>query len=166
MAVERYSFQFWYVVCVWSVRLIWNCSVSDCFLPPIQIRAQVPVQPYENLMMERLSMYRQHTYSDHSLDVRHEGLMCWGHMRWGQSTILVRNWHWSRGLWILHCCTLCIAPRLCNSLPPDTRNSLSVSTFRSKLKTHLFKLAFPTWILSHPIIGLPTRIWFLFFFYF
>ena len=30
-----------------------------------------------------------------------------------------------------------------NSLPPDTRNSLSVSTFRSKLKTHLFKLAFP-----------------------
>ena len=58
-----------------------------------------------------------------------------------------------------------IAPRLWNSLPPDTRNSLSVSTFRSKLKTHLFKLAFPPWILSHPIIGLPTRIWFLFFLY-
>ena len=52
-----------------------------------------------------------------------------------------------------------IAPRLWNSLPPDTHNSLSVSTFRSKLKTHLFKLAFPPWILSHPIIGLPTRIW-------
>ena len=33
-----------------------------------------------------------------------------------------------------------IAPRLWNSLPPDTRNSLSVSSFRSKLKTHLFKL--------------------------
>ena len=59
-----------------------------------------------------------------------------------------------------------IAPRLWNSLPPDTRNSLSVSTFCSKLKTHLFKLAFPPWILSHPIIGLPTRIWFLFFLYF
>ena len=59
-----------------------------------------------------------------------------------------------------------IAPRLWNSLPPDTRNSLSVSTFRSKLKTHLFKFAFPPWILSHPIIGLPTRIWFLFFLYF
>ena len=59
-----------------------------------------------------------------------------------------------------------IAPRLWNSLLPDTRNSLSVSTFRSKLKTHLFKLAFPPWILSHPIIGLPTRIWFLFFLYF
>ena len=43
-----------------------------------------------------------------------------------------------------------IAPRLWNSLPPDTRNSLSVSTFRSKLKTHLFKLAFPPSILSHP----------------
>ena len=27
--------------------------------------------------------------------------------------------------------------------PFNTRNSLSVSTFRSKLKTHLFKLAFP-----------------------
>ena len=51
-----------------------------------------------------------------------------------------------------------IAPRLWNSLPPDTRNSLSVSTFRSKLKTHLFKLAFPPWILSRPIIRLPTRI--------
>ena len=51
-----------------------------------------------------------------------------------------------------------IAPRLWNSLPPDTRNSLSVSTLRSKLKTHLFKLAFPPWILSHPIIGLATRI--------
>ena len=36
-----------------------------------------------------------------------------------------------------------VAPRLWNSLPPDTRNSLSLSTFRSKLKTHLFKLAFP-----------------------
>ena len=36
-----------------------------------------------------------------------------------------------------------IVPRLWNSLPPDTRNSLSVSTFRLKLKTHLFKLAFP-----------------------
>ena len=59
-----------------------------------------------------------------------------------------------------------IAPRLWHSLPPDTRNSLSVSTFRSTLKTHLFKLAFPPWILSHPIIGLPTRIWFLFFLYF
>ena len=56
-----------------------------------------------------------------------------------------------------------IAPRLWNSLPPDTRYSLSVSTFRWKLKTHLFKLAFPPWILSHPIIGLPTLIWFLFF---
>ena len=38
---------------------------------------------------------------------------------------------------------LSLLPRLWNSLPPDTRNSLSVSTFRSKLKTHLFKLAFP-----------------------
>ena len=36
-----------------------------------------------------------------------------------------------------------IDPRLWNSLPPDTRNSLSVFIFRSKLKTHLFKLAFP-----------------------
>ena len=36
-----------------------------------------------------------------------------------------------------------IALRLWNSLPPDTRNSLSVSTFRSKLKTHLLKLTFP-----------------------
>ena len=45
-----------------------------------------------------------------------------------------------------------IAPRLWSSLPPDTRNSLSVSTFRSKLKTHLCKLAFPLNSLSsyHP----------------
>ena len=44
-----------------------------------------------------------------------------------------------------------IAPRLWNSLPPDTRNSLYLSTFRSRLKTHLSKLASPSWILSHPI---------------
>ena len=36
-----------------------------------------------------------------------------------------------------------ISPRLWNSLPPDTRNSNSLPTFRSRLKTHLFKIAFP-----------------------
>ena len=36
-----------------------------------------------------------------------------------------------------------IGPRLWNSLPPDTRNSSSLPIFRSKLKTHLFKIAFP-----------------------
>ena len=36
-----------------------------------------------------------------------------------------------------------IRPRLWNSLPPDTRNSNSLPTFRSRLKTHLFKIAFP-----------------------
>ena len=36
-----------------------------------------------------------------------------------------------------------IVPRLWNCFPPDIRNSLSLSTFRSKLKIHLFKLAFP-----------------------
>ena len=51
-----------------------------------------------------------------------------------------------------------IAPRLWNSLPPDTRNSLSLSTFRSKLKTHLFKLAFPLEFSPILSIGLPTRI--------
>ena len=36
-----------------------------------------------------------------------------------------------------------IGPPLWNSLPPDTRNSNSSTTFRSRLKTHLFKIAFP-----------------------
>ena len=36
-----------------------------------------------------------------------------------------------------------IGPRLWNSLPPDTRNSSSLPIFRSRLKTHLFKIAFP-----------------------
>ena len=36
-----------------------------------------------------------------------------------------------------------IGPRLWNSLPPDTRNSSSLPIFRSILKTHLFKIAFP-----------------------
>ena len=36
-----------------------------------------------------------------------------------------------------------IGSRLWNSLPPDTRNSSSLLIFRSKLKTHLFKIAFP-----------------------
>ena len=38
---------------------------------------------------------------------------------------------------------LCHWSRLWNSLPPDTRNSNSLPTFRSRLKTHLFKIAFP-----------------------
>ena len=33
-----------------------------------------------------------------------------------------------------------IGPRLWNSLPPDTRNSSSLPIFRSRLKTHLFKI--------------------------
>ena len=37
-----------------------------------------------------------------------------------------------------------IGPRLWNSQPPDTRNSSSsLPIFRSRLKTHLFKIAFP-----------------------
>ena len=36
-----------------------------------------------------------------------------------------------------------IGPRLWNSLPPDTRNLNSLPTFRSRLKIHLFKIAFP-----------------------
>ena len=36
-----------------------------------------------------------------------------------------------------------IGPRLWNSLPSDTRNSNSLPTFCSRLKTHLFKIAFP-----------------------
>ena len=43
-----------------------------------------------------------------------------------------------------------IGPRLWNSLPPDTRNSNSLPTFRSKLKTHFFKIAFPPWALPSP----------------
>ena len=35
-----------------------------------------------------------------------------------------------------------IGPRLWNSLLPDTRNSSSLPIFRSRLKTHLFKIAF------------------------
>ena len=36
-----------------------------------------------------------------------------------------------------------IGPRPWNSLPPDTRNSSSLLIFRSRLKTHFFKIAFP-----------------------
>ena len=36
-----------------------------------------------------------------------------------------------------------IGPRLWNSLSPDTWNSSSLPIFRSWLKTHLFKIAFP-----------------------
>ena len=50
--------------------------------------------------------------------------------------------HMSEHLWVKGP-FLSLLPRLWNSLPPDTRKSLFVSTFRSKLKTHLFKLAFP-----------------------
>ena len=36
-----------------------------------------------------------------------------------------------------------IDPRLWKDLPPDVRNSSSLPIFRSRLKTHLFKIAFP-----------------------
>ncbi len=36
----------------------------------------------------------------------------------------------------------CSAPRLWNSLPPHIRQSDFITTFKSKLKTHLFKLAY------------------------
>ena len=35
------------------------------------------------------------------------------------------------------------APRIWNSLPAAVRTTTSVSSFRSKLKTHFFKIAFP-----------------------
>ena len=35
------------------------------------------------------------------------------------------------------------APRLWNCLPPDVRLSPSITTFKSRLKTHLYSLAFP-----------------------
>ncbi len=36
------------------------------------------------------------------------------------------------------------APRLWNSLPVNIRNSDSLSQFKAKLKTHLFRIAYPT----------------------
>ena len=35
------------------------------------------------------------------------------------------------------------APRLLNQLPPDIRDAPSIYAFKSRLKTHLFNLAFP-----------------------
>ena len=49
----------------------------------------------------------------------------------------------SEHLWVKGPFLTSLLQGLWNTLPPDTRNSLSVSTFRSKLKTHLFKLASP-----------------------
>jgi len=37
----------------------------------------------------------------------------------------------------------CSAPRLWNSLPPHIRQSDSITSFKSQLKTHLFRLAYP-----------------------
>lgn len=36
------------------------------------------------------------------------------------------------------------APKLWNSLPVDVRASETIQSFKSRLKTHLFKLAFQT----------------------
>ena len=46
---------------------------------------------------------------------------------------------WQKGF----LCHWLIGPRLWNLLPPDTWNSSSLPIFHSKLKTHLFKIAFP-----------------------
>ena len=51
--------------------------------------------------------------------------------------------HMSGHIWVKGPFLSLLQDSIWNSLPPDTRNSLSVSTFRSKLKTDLFKLAFP-----------------------
>ena len=64
-----------------------------------------------------------------------------------------------------------IAPRLWNSIPPTrhpyvTRYLFLHSAQNSKLIFSIKLASPPPWILSHPIIGLPTRIWFLFFLYF
>ncbi len=37
----------------------------------------------------------------------------------------------------------CIALTIWNTLPQDIRNSLSLSIFKSRLKTHFFRLAYP-----------------------
>ena len=55
-----------------------------------------------------------------------------------------------------------IGPLLWNSLPPDTRNSNSLPTFCSRLKTHLFKIAFPPWLFPISLDCLPG-FWFLLF---
>ena len=55
-----------------------------------------------------------------------------------------------------------IGPRLWNSLPPDTRNSSSLPIFRSRLKTHLFKIAFPPRLFPISLDCLPG-FWFLLF---
>ncbi len=35
------------------------------------------------------------------------------------------------------------APRLWNRLPPDIKSAPSISVFKSRLKTHLYSMAFP-----------------------
>ncbi len=35
------------------------------------------------------------------------------------------------------------APRLWNQLPPDIKSAPSISVFKSRLKTHLYSMAFP-----------------------
>ena len=56
-----------------------------------------------------------------------------------------------------------IGPRLWNSLPPDTRNSSSLPIFRSRLKTHLFKIAFPPYRLFPISLDCLPGFWFLLF---
>ncbi len=38
------------------------------------------------------------------------------------------------------------APRLWNQLPPDIKSAPSISVFKSRLKTHLYSMAFPEFL--------------------
>ncbi len=38
------------------------------------------------------------------------------------------------------------APRIWNQLPPDIKSAPSISVFKSRLKTHLYSMAFPKFL--------------------
>ena len=71
-------------------------------------------------------------------------------VRWDQTMIIVCHSLGSRPILVLEVFTL-VPPSLWNNLPLSVHSASSVTTFKKYLKTHLFDLAFPPWILSLPM---------------
>ena len=118
-----------------------NASITNCLLTYITLQIQQPTYLYNSL-----------SFPSHSLSTRSSD----------SSVLSISYVRTSLGKRVFSV----IAPRLWNSLPPDTCNSLSCFYIPLKIQNPFFQVSLPPWILSHPIIGLPTRIWFLFFLYF
>ena len=124
----------------WHVRVITNTSKYQHITPTLKKLHWFPVKQridykiclltYKTLTNQQPTyLYNSLSFPSHSVSTRSSDSLV-------LSIPYVRSSLGKRAFSV-------IGPRLWNSLPPHTRNSSSLPIFRSRLKTHLFKIAFP-----------------------